>query len=400
MSISTKIATDVVVDVPLTDIEVDPYPLYARMRRECPIAWVPETERLWITTWDLCSEAGANDAVFGPTKEVFYLVYGNPNVMSLDGDAHLESRAPLDARFRPRAVMGYVDTILRETAIRYIEPIRNRGFVDLNSEVLEPIAMRSIGDVMGFTDVDNETLSRWFHALGEYLVDHGGNGKVSEAGEAVKDEVRSYLAGRLDEFEKEPDGSTLSMMFTHGMAAGRLRTIDEVIGNTGLMIVGGFQEPAHGTANAVYGLLGRPEQAAAVAADPSALAMQAMQEGLRWIAPFNMTEKLTTEDIELGGLTIPAGTEIAMCMGSANRDEKVFENPDVYDLGRERRGHVSFGFGVHLCVGHYVARQLGKVCIEELFTRLPNLRLDPEREPFVHGWMVRAAKQLPVVWDA
>ena len=111
-------ATEVVVDARLSEIEADPYPLYAWMRRECPIAWVPETERLWVTTYHLCRTAGDNDGVFGPTQEVFGLVYGRPNVMSLKGDEHLEARAPLDARFRPRAVTGYVDSVLRRTAAR------------------------------------------------------------------------------------------------------------------------------------------------------------------------------------------------------------------------------------------------------------------------------------------
>lgn len=401
MTTSTQLATDVVVDARLEDVEDDPYPLYRRMRREAPIAWVPETERLWITPYELCREAGDNDQVFGPTQDVFHLVYGDPNVMSLMGTEHKESRAPLDARFRPRAVTGYVDSILRETTVRYVEEIRERGAADLNAELLEPIALRSIGEVMGFGDVDDATLSRWFNALGAYLVDHGRTEEVTARGEAIKDEICEYMSGRLDAIRRREDETTLTMMFTHGMSAGELRSVEDVIGNVGLMIVGGFQEPAHGTANALYGLLGRPEQAAAVAAEPAKLAMQAEQEGLRWIAPFNMTEKLTTEDVELAGLLIPAGTEIALCLGSANRDEAVFDDPDTYDLFRERtRAHVSFGYGEHLCVGHYVARQLGKVCIEEIFTRLPNLRLDPDREPVVHGWAVRAAKRLPVVWDA
>lgn len=371
------------------------------MRRECPIAWVPETERLWITTYDLCREAGDNDAVFGPTQEVFHRVYGDPNVMSLMGEEHRASRAPLDVRYRPGAVSGYVDSILRDTTVAYIEAIRERGAADLNGELLEPIALRSIGRVMGFDDLDDGTLARWFGALGAYLVDHGRSDAVTTQGEAVKDEIRAYLAGRLDGIRRREDESTLTMMFTHGMPEGEVRGIEEVIGNVGLMIVGGFQEPAHGTANAILGLLGRPEQAAEVAADPPGLAMAAVQEGLRWIAPFNMTEKLTTAEVDLGGLVIPAGTEIALCLGSANRDERVFEDPDNYDLHRARtRAHVSFGYGEHLCVGHYVARQLGKVCVEEIFARLPNLRLDPEREPVVHGWAVRAAKLLPVRWDA
>ena len=400
MTASLPRATEIVVDARLSDIEADPYPLYAWMRRACPIAWVPETERLWITTWALCREAGDNDGVFGPTQEVFGLVYGTPNVMSLMGEDHLQARAPLDARFRPRAVTGYVDSVLRATAVRYIDEIRQRGSAEINGELLEPITLRAVGEVLGFSEVDDATLARWFRALSEYLVDHGRTPETSAAGELIKDEVRAHLETRFENFQRRPDDSTLSLMFTHGMPDGQLRSIDEVIGTVALMIVGGFQEPAHGTASALLGLLGRPDQAAAVAADPPSLSAKVIHEGLRWIAPFNMTEKLTTEDVELGGMLIPAGTEIALCLGSANRDETVFEDPDVYDLHRPRHTHVSFGYGVHLCVGHYVSRQLGKVCIEELFARLPGLRLDPDREPVVHGWAVRAAKHLPVLWDA
>ena len=280
---ATRIATDVIVDARLPDIERDPYPLYAWMRKECPIAWIPETEMLWITTYDLCREAGDNDRVFGPTQEVFHLVYGDPNVMSLMGERHRDSRAPLDVRFRPGAVRGYVDSILRQTAVRYIDEICHRGAADLNTELLEPIAVRAIGRVMGFDDVDDSTLSRWFNALGAYLVDRGHTDQVTEAGEAIKSEITEYLEGRLDAIRRREDETTLTMMFTHGMPEGELRLVADVIGNVGLMIVGGFQEPAHGIANALLGLLNRPEQAAAVAASPSELAMQAEQEGLRWI---------------------------------------------------------------------------------------------------------------------
>jgi cytochrome P450 len=113
-----------------------------------------------------------------------------------------------------------------------------------------------------------------------------------------------------------------------------------------------------------------------------------------------MTEKLTTADVVLGGMLIPAGTEIALVIGSANRDERRFDDPDTFDLGRERTSNFAFGFGAHFCVGHFVARQIAQIAVEELFRRLPGLRLDPDRAPVVHGWMVRAAKTLPVVWDA
>ena len=401
MPTSPPLATDAVVDARLADIEADPYPLYAWMRREQPIAWVPETERLWITTWDLCAEAGAADDVFGPTRDVHELVYGLPNVMAMSGEEHRRARAPLDARFRPRAVNEYVETLVRPTAVRYVEEVRARGSAELTGEVLEKISSRAVGDVLGLTDVPDETLLRWFHGLAAYLDDLGrGDPAIGAHAAVVKAELREYLAARIDDLRARRDGSTLDHMVHHGLPDGQVRPAEEIAGTVGTMIVGGFQEPAHGAANAILGLLGRPGQGADVAADPRGLSAATVHEGLRWIPPFNMTEKLTAADVVIGGKLIPAGTEIALVIGSANRDETHFDDPDTYDLHRPRTNNVAFGFGAHFCVGHYVARQVAQITVEELFMRLPGLRLDPDREPVVHGWMVRAAKTLPVVWDA
>jgi len=89
-----------------------------------------------------------------------------------------------------------------------------------------------------------------------------------------------------------------------------------------------------------------------------------------------------------------------MVIGSANRDPEHFPDPDVFDIDRDTKGHMAFGYGVHFCIGHYVARSLAQVMIEEAFARLPNLRPDPDREAVVHGWANRAASRLPLVWDA
>ncbi|MGB6582860.1 MAG: cytochrome P450 [Streptosporangiaceae bacterium] len=380
-------------------LEDNPYPTYAWMRRHRPIAYVPETGRVWITTWDLCDEAGRNDEVFGPTSEVFHAVYGNPNVMSLSGAEHLAHRAPLSACFRPRAVSGYREQ-LRATAARYIDAIRDRGQADANTEILERISMRAIGDVLGFTDVRDEILIRWFRGFAAYLVDFGRSAEVAQHGRAIKAEVAAYLQTRLDRLAARPDGSTLSHLIHDGRPEGATRSIEEIIGDVGVMIVGGFQEPAHGAANSLHGLFTRPDQAIRIATDPQAWSAAAVEEGLRWLAPFGMTEKLTTAEVTLGDIRFPAGTEVAMVLASANRDEARYVDPDTFDLDRPRQNHAAFGYGLHFCLGHFVARQLERVMIEEMFARLPNLRPDPDQETIVHGWAVRAAKRLPVVWDA
>ena len=234
--------------------------------------------------------------------------------------------------------------------------------------------------MLGLTDVPDDTLIRWFRGFAAYLVDFGRSSEVAEHGRAIKAELAAYLDTRLEPLAANPDGSTLSHLLHDGMPTGTTRSIDAIIGDIGVMIVGGFQEPAHGAANSLHGLFTRPEQAARLRADPAAWSAAAVEEGLRWLAPFGMTEKLTTAGITLGGVRFPAGTEVALVLGSANRDEARYAEPDVFDLDRPRQGHASFGYGVHFCLGHFAARQLEQVMLEEMFARLPNLRPDPGQE--------------------
>jgi cytochrome P450 len=394
------IATDVIFDIRLEELEHDPYPTYVWMRRHLPIAFVPDVGRVLVTTWALCDEAGSNDDVFGPTQHPFSEVYGVPNVMSLTGRAHRNLRNSANPPFRPRTVDAYRDSKLRSIAARYVEAIRPNGRADVSGELLEPISVRAIGDIMGFVDVDDATIGRWFRGYAAYLVDFGRDPEVVRRGRAVKEEVHAYLQGRAPILIDRPGDDALSHMLHDGMPDGQTRSVDALIGTVGLMIVGGIQEPAHAAANALLGLFGRPEQAERMAADPTVWSPNVVEEGLRWLPPFGMTEKTTTTETTLGGLVFPAGTEVSMVIGSANRDPARFPEPDVFDIDRDTRGQMAFGYGVHFCIGHHVARVLAQVMLEEMFSRLPNPRLDPDLEPYVHGWANRAAYRLPLVWDA
>ena len=392
-------AYDIILDVALEDLEKDPYPFYKWVRDVCPVAYVPATGRVWVATWELCKEAGSHDAIFGPTKEAFEIVYGCPNVMSMTGSAHLALRNATAAPFRPKAVQSYREKGIREVAVRYIESIRSKGAADLTTELTEPISMRAVGDVLGFTDLDDATLRRWFYAYAELFVDYGRNPAVAERGREAKAEVADYLEKRILSIIGNPDGSALYRLFHDGMPEGQRRSLSDVLPTVGVLIVGGFQEPAHAISNAVLGLFTRPEQTARVAGEPAKWSRPTIEEGLRWISPFGMGEKLTTADFILGGVKIPANTEVALVIGSANRDPKRFAHPEEFDLDRPDQGNLSFGFGSHFCIGHTVARAIGEITVEEMFRRLPNLRPAPDRKPVVRGWTTRAAKCLPVVWD-
>jgi cytochrome P450 len=392
-------AFDIVADLPLQAFEDDPYQFYGWMCAEAPIVYVPETGRVLVTTWDLCKEAGVNDRVFGPTKQAHETVYGCPNVMSMTGDEHRVLRNAANAPVRPKAVKGYYENGIRKTVVRYIESIRAKGAADATLEIFEPISQRVAGDVLGFTDVDNATLSRWFHVYADYLVNYGRDRQVAERITDVKAEVWEYLEARIPQLAEHPDRSGLNHLLRDGMPPGELRSVAAIAPTIGVLIVGGFQEPAHLISNTLLGLFGRPEQARRVASDPATWARMALEEGLRWLPPFGYTEKLTTQDVILGDVPIPAHTEIALVIGSANRDPKRFVDPEVFDIDRSDQANLSFGFGPHFCIGHNLARAIGEVVLQEMFWMLPNLRLDPNHEPIVHGWLTRAAKSLPIVWD-
>jgi cytochrome P450 len=133
-----------------------------------------------------------------------------------------------------------------------------------------------------------------------------------------------------------------------------------------------------------------------VAADPVALVPQAVEEGLRLIAPIGTQLRSTSRDVEIGGASIPAGEPVALVIASANRDERRYSDPDRFDIHRERIQHAAFGFGSHFCSGHAFARRQEAIALRRLFERLPDVRLDADRPPVLRGWEFRAPTHLHV----
>jgi len=393
---------DRLVQVSLAELEADPHPTYRSMSQNNePIGFLQEVGMAVITSWDLCDRAVASDHVFGPTVEIFSNVYGDPNILSLSGIPHDDMRNIINPPLRPRAVRQYEDDGLRSEVIRCIEEVKPRGEAEAAQDILEVISRRAVGALIGLGGVEDDTVTRWFHAYGAYLVDVGRDPAIALNAQKAKQEVRQFLEARTEELAGNHDGSAVGHMLFDGMENNAHRDIDSIIGSLGVLIVGGIQEPAHAAANALLGVLSSAEAKATVASDPKAWAGKAFEEGLRWIAPFGIGHRRVRQDTELGGMFFPEGTEVAIARDSANRDPRRYDNPDDFDLHRPEQAHMAFGSsGPHFCMGHFVARSLGKIVLEEMFVRLPGLRLNPAQAPVVSGWNVRGAKTLPLLWDA
>lgn len=379
----------------------DPYPVYARLRKEAPVCLFPETGEWFVTRWADCQTIGMKDAIFGPSDSSGRpeaKVMGMPNVLSMTGEEHKCLREGIDENLAAEKVDGYVDRLTRPVAQRFIAALQKRGEADLTAELFEPISVRVIGDLIGLVDVDVETLTRWFHALNGGL-QHPNDPAAGAACDRARTEIDAAMRPIIDRVSERADDTLTSHVVHGGMPAGKVRSFDEIMPTMRVILLGGLQEPGHGAANATLGLLQNPDQAVAVAADPATLALRAYDEGLRWIAPIGVTPRLAGEDFELAGTIIPKGASVAIIMASANRDEERFENADAFDLNRKRKPHAAFGYRPHFCSGHYLSRQIGRISLEEAFRSLPNLHLDPGREVVTKGWRFRGVLQLPARWN-
>jgi cytochrome P450 len=378
-------------------LERDPYPIYARLRAEAPVAWVPAVEMWLATSWETAlrvasePENFAADMPGSPIDRSF----GSPTILTCDGEPHAELRGSIDPKYRPHAVDEYIDELVAPIVESRLDALESRDEVDIMAELFEPVSVLSLGAVLGLADVEADTLRRWFAALADGGTNFERDPDKQARSDAACAEIDERLAPVLDRLEREPDDSTISHMMWSGQPPGRPRPRERFLPSLKVILLGGMQEPGHGAGSVLYALLAHPDALAEVRADIDGLLPPAIDEGMRWIAPIGTQGRRTTHTLELGGVELPADAPVAAVIASANRDEGRFADPDRFDLHRPRQRVATFGFGRHFCSGHAFARAQERIALRELLRRHPNLQL--AGEPEFSGWEFRAARELRVV---
>jgi cytochrome P450 len=251
-----------------------------------------------------------------------------------------------------------------------------------------------IAGVLGLPTEDYRQFQQW--ALGIITVHRDW-----ERGTRCSQELREYLAAILEERRRDPREDLISDLATASFEGEQLDE-EEIFSFLRLLLPAGIETTFRSSGNLLYLLLTHPEQLAAVKEDRS-LIPQAIEEGLRYEPPLLVTARVTTCDTTLGGVDIPAGTNVTPMLGSANRDPDAFPDAEAFNIFRNPKQHVSFGTGPHMCLGMHLARMETRVALNALFDRLPDLRLDEEvasrRDAHIHGMVFRSPTVLPVVWD-
>jgi cytochrome P450 len=383
--------------ITLEDLERDPYPIYARLRDEEPVSWIPAVQLWLVTRYDDVRHVDLSPEVFTAATDPSTLNRTmGVNMLGSEGPDQQRIRRVAEPPFRPRDVEERTKGMIPELADELIDSFVDRGEADLFREFADPMSVRSLRFMLGLDEVPWEDLLHWNEGLMPGLANFEGDpakqAPADEAGRAMGAAIERVL----DRLEREPDGSALSWMLHHDREDRMSR--EEIVANTKLMLSGGLQEPRDLIALVVWALGSNPDQLEEVRADRS-LIRPAVEETLRWAGPVGTSTRQTTRPVELAGVELPQGALIGAVLSSANRDPRRFTDPDRFDLHRKEGAHLAFAVGTHFCLGAWFGRHLARVSLDLLLDRLPGLRVDPDRPPTLSGWEFRAPDSMWVRWD-
>ncbi|MFD5655057.1 cytochrome P450 [Streptomyces sp. NPDC127039] len=290
------------------------------------------------------------------------------NLLNLDPPDHTRLRSLVSKVFTPAAVAPLRPRIEAVTD-ELLDAMEKAGpGSELLADYALPLPIRVICDVLGIPFEDRDRFTEWTHTMVAAVT-------PEEIG-AASTRMASYL-GDLVEAKRRDPGEDLLTRLVHVSDDGDRLTRDELISTAVVLLTGGFETTVNLISSGVLALLRHPEQFALLKARPDLLP-RAVEEFLRYETPNNLSSpRYTTEDVELGGVTIPAGHFVMVSWLAANRDDR-FAEPDRLDITRPAGGHLAFGHGIHFCVGAALARLEGEIAFGRLIDRFPDLELAVE----------------------
>lgn len=387
-------------NAPRYDIDVpafwaDPYPDLARMRREAPIAFVPQLGSTVFTRRnDIFSQEKRID-VFSSHQPagLMNLLMGH-NMMRKDGAAHLSERSAMFPAVSPRTVRERWSRQFQAHADRILGELALKGHADLCKEFARPLSAECLKDITGLTNMRHEDMDAWSQAMIDGIANYSGNKEIEARCHAATAGIDAAIDDMVPVLTKHPNSSILSVL----LAAGQ--PMESIRANVKLAISGGQNEPRDAIAGTIWALLTHPEQLQLVR-NGNAKWIDVFEEYARWIAPIGMSPRRVARSWAFGGVDFEPEDRVFFMFGSANRDEACFENPDRFDITRDTQKSIAFGAGPHYCAGAFASRAMvADVALPCIFARLRGLRLDAAEPVRIGGWAFRGLLNLPVTWDA
>ncbi len=342
-----------------------------------------------VLGYDECQTALTHPDTFSSSiyDQIMGPVMGR-TLLELEGAEHRASRALVSPSFRTALLERWRSELVEVVVHELIDRFAPRGRAELSREFTFAFPVQVIARIMGLPRQDYLRFQRLSIELLNVVYDW-------DRGLAASASLKSYLTEILAERRRNPRDDLISMLAESEIDGERL-TDDEIFAFLLLILPAGVETTYRASGNLLVALLSEPPLLDALRADRGML-RGAFEEALRWEPPITTVVRRAVRDCELGGVTIPAGTNVSISVAAANRDPKRYPDPDRFDPTRKNIAHLTFGGGPHLCLGMHLARMEGTVAINALLDRLPDLRLDPSAPPpHVVGVAFRSPASLPV----
>ncbi len=393
------------------EVIADPYRYFGHLRDTDPIHWNPRSE-LWVITgyddlvWlvrhpELFSSAVIHSdqrppyppidpADRGLFDEVRH--FRSDQLVEQDRPAHPPMREAVHEYFTPVAMETW-RPFVRAAVAELLEGSALGGRMDVLESLAAPLPVRIITEMMGVPNEDREHLRGLADKL--LYINRGEPDRMKPLMEGIRG-MMAYVEPKVGLRADNPRNDFISVLAAAEKDG--VFTRHQVLVNTALLLFAGHETTMNLICNGTLALLRHPEEWAKLCADPVNLARLATEECLRYDPPVKSTQRIAATDVERHGKQIKKGDRIRWIMASANRDPRAFPDPDRFDVSRSPNPHVSFGSGIHYCLGASLARIEGQEVFRALAERFPGLRLDTDRLEYQPSIQFRSLKSLPVAW--
>jgi cytochrome P450 len=387
------------------DFVRDPYPVYAALRAQAPVHRVrtPDGPEIYLVLGhDTCRAALTDPRLSrdwrgsGRLRQIINADEDDPNLahMSMsDPPDHTRLRRLVTREFTPLRIDALAPRV-QEITDRLLEEMTADGArrADLVDSFAFPLPMSVICELLGVPELDRQAFRHWS--------DEMLSPTSPQAQGAAYASLRAYLPQLIAAKRAEPGDDLLSALIHTVDEGGDRLSPAELVGMCNLLLVAGHETTVHLIGNGMRALFAHPDQLRLLRGD-ARLIDGAVEEMLRYDGPVESSlERLALEDVELGGVVIPAGSTVRVVLADAGRDAARFARPGRFDIRRDARGHLAFGHGLHYCLGASLARLEGRIAFRSLLERCPDIRADSGAGAleWVPGMLVRGVRKLPVRW--
>jgi cytochrome P450 len=375
-----------------------PYEIWARARRECPVIYthgsgMRDRPTYHVTRYADVEHVLRDGKTFSSSINAEHIgQFMGELILAMDGSEHRAYRNLVAHAFRASALERWDTQLIRPTISRLLDAIAPAGRGDLACDITSKYPVQVICGLVGVPLDDSAQFHRWAELI--------NTGPLHpERGHAASQAMREYLAPIVEDRRDNPRVDLISDL-VHAEIDGHQLTDEKIYGFLRLLLPAGAETTYRVMGNALVALLTHPDTMTRVLADRSLLPA-VIEETLRWETSVTQVSRVAATDTEIGGCPVEAGAPVSVITGSANRDEARYEAPDEWRIDRPPQNHLAFGTGQHQCLGMHLARLELRVGLDEILTRLPNLRLDPDAAPpVIQGFAFRGPDAIPVLFDS